>query len=196
MPTTFLPRYKTVVGRFARNRNSPCETMRDLGIEKLANPLIGVNYRASLGSANSFNDLPPLPAAPSNKWTKNVPAHEASTRHHVADTFKAQGDHFQGLREPLSRPKFHPLRRPANGHWCVRMRGQGNGYGRHCDHNLRRALSCTPPDVAGLFSTGYLTVPHRSGLSWVRGMTSPRSPDALIRQRPLKNTPSTRQGVS
>jgi hypothetical protein len=31
--------------------------MRDLGIEKLANPLIGVNYRASLGSAIDFKGL-------------------------------------------------------------------------------------------------------------------------------------------
>jgi hypothetical protein len=36
--------------------------------------------------------------------------------------------------------------------------GQGNGYGRYCDHNLRRALPRTPPDVAGLLSAGYLTV--------------------------------------
>lgn len=147
-----------------------------------------------LGSANSFNDLPPLPAAPSNKWTKNVRAHGASTRHHVADTFQAQGDHFQGLREPLSRPKFHPLRRPANGHWCVRMRGQGNGYGRHCDHNLRGALPRTPPDVAGLLSAGYLTALTSLGIVICAG--NERCPGALTRQRLLKNTLSTKQGYS
>jgi hypothetical protein len=38
------------------------------------------------------------------------------TRDHVANTFKAQGNHFQGLREPFSHPKFHPLHSPANGH--------------------------------------------------------------------------------
>src|SRR5204862_5494773 len=48
-----LLRYKTVVGRFARNRNSPCETLRDLGIEKLENPLIRLDYRPSLGNAKS-----------------------------------------------------------------------------------------------------------------------------------------------
>jgi hypothetical protein len=36
--------------------------------------------------------------------------------------------------------------------------GQENGYGRYCNHNLRRALPCTPPDVAVLFSAGYLTL--------------------------------------
>ena len=30
-------------------------------------------------------------------------------RHHVANTFKAEGDHVQGLREPFSRPRFRPL---------------------------------------------------------------------------------------
>ena len=30
-------------------------------------------------------------------------------RHHVANTFKAEGDHVRGLREPFSRPRFHPL---------------------------------------------------------------------------------------
>jgi hypothetical protein len=39
----------------------------------------------------------------------------ARERHHVPDTFKTQGDHFQGSREPSSRPKFHPLNDPANG---------------------------------------------------------------------------------
>jgi hypothetical protein len=52
----------------------------------------------------------------------NGRAQGGSTRHHVADTFKAQGDHFQGLREPRSRPNFHPLCGPANGHRCVRTR--------------------------------------------------------------------------
>jgi hypothetical protein len=34
-------------------------------------------------------------------------------RHHVPNTFKAQRDHFRGLREPSSQPKFHPPRCPA-----------------------------------------------------------------------------------
>jgi hypothetical protein len=75
-----------------------------------------------LGSANSFNGLPPLPAASSNKWTKNAHALGGSTRDHVANTFKAQGDHFQGLREPFSHSRFHSLHSPANGHQRVRVR--------------------------------------------------------------------------
>jgi len=36
--------------------------------------------------------------------------------------------------------------------------GQENGYGRYCNHNMRRALPRTPRDVAVLFSARYLTV--------------------------------------
>lgn len=36
--------------------------------------------------------------------------------------------------------------------------GHGNGYSRYRYHILRRALPCTPPNVAGLFSAGFLTV--------------------------------------
>jgi hypothetical protein len=81
-----------------------------------------------------------------------TPARAARERHHVPNTFKAQGDHFQGLREPSSQPKFHPLHGPANGHQCVE--GQENGHGRYCHHNLRRALPRTPYDVAVLLSAG------------------------------------------
>ena len=77
---------------------------------------------------------------------------------HVATTFKARADHFQGLREPFSQPKFHPLHNPANGHQRAGMRDRKNGYGRYCNHNLRRALRRTPPNVAGLLSARYLTV--------------------------------------
>jgi hypothetical protein len=65
--------------------------------------------------------LPPLFAPPSNQWTKCART-GGSTPHHVADTFKAQGGHFQGPREPFSRRRFDPLHRPADVHWCVRMR--------------------------------------------------------------------------
>ena len=69
-----------------------------------------------------------------------------------------EGNHFQGLREPFSQPKFHPLHSPANGHRRVKSEGQENGYGRYCNHSLRRALPRTPRDVAVLLSAGYLTV--------------------------------------
>jgi hypothetical protein len=49
--------------------------MRDLGIEKLANPLIGVNYRASLGSANSFNDCSPIACAVQQMGAHRAAAH-------------------------------------------------------------------------------------------------------------------------
>jgi hypothetical protein len=52
--------------------------MRDLGIEKLANPSIWLDYRASLGSATHFNGLPPLPAALSNTWTIKACTQEAA----------------------------------------------------------------------------------------------------------------------
>ena len=85
---------------------------------------------------------------------------------HVATTFKAQADHVQGLRESFSQPKFRPLHNPANGHQRARMRDRKNGYGRYCNHNLRRALRRTPPNVAGLLSARYLTPSLRSsGLS-------------------------------
>jgi len=46
------------------------------------------------------------------------------------------------------------------------MRDRKNGYGRYCNHNLRRALRRTPPNVAGLLSARYLTPSLRSsGLS-------------------------------
>ena len=79
-------------------------------------------------------------------------------RHHVANTFKAEGDHVQGLREPFSRPRFQPL--------IVRQtdiraqeQGQGNGYGRYCNHYLHRTLPRTSPDVADLLSARHLTAP-------------------------------------
>ena len=81
------------------------------------NPLILQETAAPLGSATSFNDCSPTLRRPTNGRAQG-----GSTRHHVADTFKAQGDHFQGLGEPLSRPNFHPLRSPANGHRCARTR--------------------------------------------------------------------------
>jgi len=36
--------------------------------------------------------------------------------------------------------------------------GQENGYGRYCNHSMRRTLPRTPRDVAVLFSARYLTV--------------------------------------
>ena len=54
--------------------------------------------------------------------------------------------------------------------------GQGNGYGRHRNHILRRALPCTPPDVAGLFSAGYLTEHRRRGNDDVPGSCETRLP--------------------
>ena len=74
-----------------------------------------------LGSANGFNDLPPRPLRrPANgpKCASRGSAHA----HHGTDTFKAHGDHFQGLREPFSQPRFHPLRSPENRHQRIRMR--------------------------------------------------------------------------
>ena len=81
----------------------------------------------------------------------------ARERYHVPNTFKAQGDHFHGLREPFSQPKFDPLHSPAN-RTAVRKKNeeQGNEYGRHCTLNLHRALPRPSPDVAGLFSARYL----------------------------------------
>ena len=52
--------------------------------------------------------------------------------------------------------------------------GQGNGYGRYRNHILRRALPCTPPDVAGLFSAGYLTEHRRRGNDDVPGRCETR----------------------
>ena len=47
---------------------------------------------------------------------------QGAPAHHVPNTFKAQGDHFHGLREPFSQPKFRPLHCAANGHRRVRVR--------------------------------------------------------------------------
>ena len=115
---------------------------------------------------------------------------------HVATTFKAQADHFQGLREPFSQPKFHPLHNSANGHQRARMRDRKNGYGRYCNHNLRRALSRTPPHVAGLLSARYLTTPPHEARGSCAGTENcqARSPSSLTRQRPLKNKLATKQG--
>jgi hypothetical protein len=55
-----------------------------------------------------------------SRWRERFDS--ARERHHVPNTFKAQGDHFQGLREPFSQPKFHSLHSPANGHRRVRVR--------------------------------------------------------------------------
>ena len=76
---------------------------------------------AGLPETRQRNDAHALPQSGflPPKWTWHS---RRSLRHHVATTFIAQGDHFHGLREPLSRPKFHPLHRPANGRRCVRMR--------------------------------------------------------------------------
>jgi hypothetical protein len=79
--------------QFANSRNRSSASMGEFVFRKVANPLISLDYRPSLGRAK-----------------------------HVATTFKAQADHFQGLREPFSQPKFHPLHSPATGRQCVRMR--------------------------------------------------------------------------
>jgi hypothetical protein len=112
--------------------------------------------------------------------------------HHVANTFKAQGDHFQGLREPFSQPKFHPLHNPGNGHQCVRMRNRENGYGRYCNHDLRRALPRTPRNVAGLLSTGYLTDPHGDYHMWGLNVARPLPPSSLIPRSSFSKTVSRR----
>jgi hypothetical protein len=137
--------------------------MGEFVFRKVANPLISLDYRPSLRRAK-----------------------------HVATTFKAQADHFQGLREPFSQPKFHPLHGPANGHQCVE--GQENGYGRNCNHDLRRALPCTPPDVAGLFSAGYLTVLTSFGIVISAGTNVAELPRHADPPAVSKNKLSTRQG--
>jgi len=124
-----------------------------------------------------------------SRWRERFDS--ARERHHVPTTFKAHGDHFQGLREPSSPPKFHPLHGPANGHQCVEGQEE-NGYGGYCNHNLRRALPCTPPDVAGLLSAGYLTPPHAARKYWCGNEVS-RASQAPLTQQLLKNTLWTKQ---
>jgi hypothetical protein len=165
--------------------------MRDLGIEKLANPLIGVNYRASLGSANSFNDCSPT-SAPSNKWARTGRQHTPS-----------RCRHFQSPRRPFSRLKGttftaqFPSAAWSGKRTLVRKNeGQGNGYGRHRNHILRRALPCTPPDVAGLFSAGYLTEHRRRGNDDVPGRCETRLPprDQVAEARIDNGTRSSNKG--
>ena len=120
----------------------------------------------------------------------------ARERHHVPNTFKAQRDHFQGLREPFSQPKFHPLHKSGKRTSVRKSEGQENGYGRYCNHNMRRALPRTPPDVAGLLSARYLTTPPHEARGSCAGTENcqARSPSSLTRQRPLKNKLATKQG--
>ena len=73
--------------------------------------------------------------------------------------------HFQSPRRPFSRPKGTIFKAQVPSAALSGKRasarkseGQENGYGRYCNHNLRRALPRTPRDVAVLLSAGYLTV--------------------------------------
>lgn len=93
------------------------EIQNDIDFSSIKRARAQVESRAAR-ERQQFQRLVSLPAAPSKQMDQRA----GSTRHHVADTFKSKGDHFQGLTEPLSRPKFHPLHSPANGHWCVRKR--------------------------------------------------------------------------
>ena len=100
--------------------------------------------------------------------------------------------HFQSPRRPFSRPKGTiftaqvPSAALSGKRASARKsEGQENGYGRYCNHNLRRALPRTPRDVAVLLSAGYLTVTasRSSRLSYVRGINVAGLPGALPRQR-------------
>ena len=65
-----------------------------------------------------------------------------------ATIFKAYGNHFHG---PSS---IRCIVRKTD--ISAQRRGQGNGYGRYCNHELRRTLPRTPRDVAVVLSAGYL----------------------------------------
>ena len=95
----------------------------------------------------------------------------------------SRSKHFQSPRRPFSRltrtifTAQVPSAAKSDKRTSVHKReGQENGYGRYCNHNLRRALPCTPPDVAVLFSAGYLTLLTSFGIVICAGNERCRAP--------------------
>jgi hypothetical protein len=109
----------------------------------------------------------------------------------------SRSKHFQSPRRPFSRPKgtTFTVQVPSAGRTSVRKKEEReNGYGRYCNHDLRRDLPRTSRDVAVLLSARYLTGPHVARDFTGAGKKCRASRARRPRKRLLKNTHSTRQG--